>query len=89
VRIAAGLMPPAFVDVNATEYVPAAEGVPLIIPLVILSERPGGRFVAANEAGALLAVTIYVNAVPAVALTDVALVMDGTATLLAFRNNRL
>jgi hypothetical protein len=54
----ATLVPAALVAVNEICETLAAVGVPLMTPEVALSERPAGRFVAANDVGELLAVIV-------------------------------
>ncbi len=49
-------VPLAFVALRATLVVPAAVGVPEITPVVVLTVRPPGRFVALYLVGVLLAV---------------------------------
>jgi hypothetical protein len=46
-KVAAALVPPAFVAVRLTFEIPAAVGVPLITPVVVFRLRPAGRPVAA------------------------------------------
>ena len=63
--------------VRVTVVLPAAEGVPLITPLVALTVSPLGRPVALNVRGKLVAPILYVNAVPCFAAAVPALVMTG------------
>jgi hypothetical protein len=49
------LEPPAFVAVSVALAEPKVVGVPLITPVVALSESPAGKPVAAYEVGALVA----------------------------------
>ena len=56
---------------------PAAEGVPLMTPLVALTVSPLGRPVALNVRGKWVAAILYVNAVPCLAAAVTALVMTG------------
>ena len=49
-------VPPVLVALKVTEALPAAVGVPLIKPVVVLIESPAGRPVAAKLVALLLAV---------------------------------
>jgi hypothetical protein len=49
-------VPLAFVALRVTEEVPAVVGVPLMSPVVVLTERPAGSPVASYEVGLLVAV---------------------------------
>jgi len=51
-------VPPAFVALNATLYVPATVGVPAMTPVVMLTESPAGSPVALKLVGLLLAVMV-------------------------------
>ena len=48
--------PPAFVAVIVAAKVPAVDGVPVICPVPVLMERPGGKLVAPKLVGELVAV---------------------------------
>ena len=74
-----GLVPSTFVAVRVTLEPPAVVGVPLITPVLVLSDRPAGRFVAVKADGALVAVIAKVNGRPTVAATRFALEIAGTA----------
>ena len=50
--------PPPLAAAMTIENVPAAVGVPEMTPLLVLRERPVGRFVAAKLVGLLLAVIV-------------------------------
>ena len=51
-------VPAMLLALTVTEYEPAAVGVPEISPVEELTLRPGGRPVALNAAGELLAVIV-------------------------------
>ena len=63
--------------VNTVLFVPAAVGVPLIRPLVVI-ERPDGRLDPPKVIGAVpLAVTVLLKATPTVPLKELVEVMTG------------
>ena len=72
-------VPAAFVAPIVTVLVPTAVGAPEMIPVVVLTDKPGGRFVALKEVGLLDAVIWKLNDFPVTPAAVVALVMDGAA----------
>lgn len=70
-------MPPGPVAVTMAVNMPETEGVPVIAPVLVLMLSPVGKPVAAKLVGALLAVTLKLNACPPVPVVEFALVITG------------
>ena len=75
-------VPPALVAVMVALKVPAADGVPEMMPLLTLTVSPAGKPVAPKLVGELVAVIEWVNDEPATPLAVVGLVMAGAGGLM-------
>lgn len=74
------VVPPVFVAPIVTFEAPVAVGVPVMVPVVVLIDKPTGRPVAEYAVGVFVATIWYVNCTSFVALAVNALVIAGTAT---------
>ena len=75
-------VPPALLAVTVALEVPATVGVPDITPVVLLMVSPDGNPVAPKLVGELVAVMVYVKALPVTPPAVVGLVMTGAGVLM-------